>query len=78
MVVFVTAYDRYAVRAFDVHAIDYVLKPFDDERFGTALARAKQRARVDAALAGRELSELLDTVGGDERGPDGTRTPDGA
>src|SRR5262245_54120297 len=39
-VVFVTAYDRYALRAFDVHALDYLLKPFDRERFRQALARA--------------------------------------
>jgi two-component system, LytTR family, response regulator len=41
--VFVTAYDRYAVRAFEVHALDYVLKPVDDARLMTAVARAKQR-----------------------------------
>jgi two-component system, LytTR family, response regulator len=41
-VVFVTAYDRYALRAFDVHALDYLLKPFDRERFRQALARARQ------------------------------------
>src|SRR3954452_6001397 len=45
-VVFVTAYDRYAVRAFEVHALDYLLKPFDDRRFAEALARAKERARA--------------------------------
>jgi two-component system LytT family response regulator len=44
-VVFVTAYDRYALRAFDVHALDYLLKPFDDERFRSALERAKDVAR---------------------------------
>ena len=65
VVVFVTAYDRYAVRAFEVHALDFVLKPFDDERFRKALARAKERARVDAALAGRELGELLETLAQD-------------
>jgi two-component system LytT family response regulator len=40
-VVFVTAYDRYALRAFDVHALDYLLKPYDDERFQQALQRAR-------------------------------------
>src|SRR3954465_4220269 len=40
-VVFVTAYDRYALRAFDVHALDYLLKPFDRERFREALERAQ-------------------------------------
>jgi two-component system LytT family response regulator len=44
-VVFVTAFDRYALRAFDVQAIDYLLKPFTRERFRTALSRA--RARLD-------------------------------
>jgi two-component system LytT family response regulator len=42
-VVFVTAYDRYALRAFDVHALDYLLKPFDRERFRQALTRARQQ-----------------------------------
>src|SRR6187549_3896921 len=42
-VVFVTAYDRYALRAFDVHALDYLLKPFDRERFRQALTRAQQQ-----------------------------------
>lgn len=40
-VIFVTAYDQYAVRAFEVHALDYLLKPFDRERFGAAWQRAK-------------------------------------
>jgi two-component system, LytTR family, response regulator len=40
-VIFITAYDHYAVRAFEVHALDYLLKPFDRERFAAALARAK-------------------------------------
>ncbi|MBA3916047.1 MAG: response regulator transcription factor [Acidobacteriales bacterium] len=43
-VVFVTAYDQYALRAFEAGALDYLLKPFDDERFRLALRRAKQRA----------------------------------
>ncbi len=42
-VVFVTAYDRHALRAFDVHALDYLLKPFDRERFQQALGRARQQ-----------------------------------
>jgi two-component system LytT family response regulator len=46
VVVFATAYDRYALRAFDVHAIDYLLKPYDDERFARALARAKAQVRA--------------------------------
>jgi two-component system, LytTR family, response regulator len=46
-VIFVTAYDQYAVRAFEVHAVDYLLKPFDRERFNTAWGRAKVHIRKD-------------------------------
>jgi two-component system LytT family response regulator len=42
-VVFVTAFDEYAVRAFDVNALDYLLKPFDEERFSRCLTRVEQR-----------------------------------
>lgn len=42
-VVFITAYDQYALRAFDVHAVDYLLKPFDRARLATALERARAR-----------------------------------
>ena len=41
-VVFVTAYDQFALKAFDVHALDYLLKPFDDERFVEAIARVRR------------------------------------
>ncbi|MGH7540227.1 MAG: LytR/AlgR family response regulator transcription factor [Gemmatimonadota bacterium] len=59
-IVFVTAYDEYAVRAFEVHALDYVLKPFDDTRFLRAVARAKQevRHRRDSEFASR-VAEML-------------------
>ena len=53
-IVFVTAFDRYALQAFDVHAIDYLLKPYTPERFRTAVERAKERIhgrQVDASLA---------------------------
>ncbi len=43
--VFVTAYDNYALRAFEAHALDFLLKPFDYDRFDTALQRAKTRIR---------------------------------
>jgi two-component system, LytTR family, response regulator len=46
IVIFVTAYDTYAIAAFDAGALDYILKPFDDERFGLALTRAKERIRA--------------------------------
>ncbi|HEX2207759.1 MAG TPA: LytTR family DNA-binding domain-containing protein [Longimicrobium sp.] len=45
-VVFVTAYDEYALRAFEVHAVDYLLKPYDADRFRIALARARERLRA--------------------------------
>jgi two-component system LytT family response regulator len=51
VVVFVTAYDRYALRAFDAHAADYLLKPYSDERFRAALGRATWRARAAPAGA---------------------------
>jgi len=59
-VIFVTAHDRYAIRAFEVNALDYLLKPIDDERFDLAF----QRARKSLALArdgefGRRLSSVL-------------------
>lgn len=62
-VIFVTAYDEHALRAFEVHAIDYLLKPCDDARFAAALARAKAEARrreadgINARLV--QLLELL-------------------
>ncbi|MBY0490528.1 MAG: LytTR family DNA-binding domain-containing protein [Gemmatimonadaceae bacterium] len=60
MVLFITAYDEHAQRAFDVHAVDYVLKPVDDERFRAAFDKArKQRANAQAA---ERLGELLETV----------------
>src|SRR5580698_6002095 len=46
-VVFVTAYDQYALRAFEAGALDYLLKPFDNARFERALNRAKERIATD-------------------------------
>ena len=47
-IVFVTAFDQYAVRAFEVHAVDYLLKPFDTARFRDAFTRARERAERHA------------------------------
>jgi two-component system, LytTR family, response regulator len=60
MVLFITAYDEHAQKAFDVHAVDYVLKPVDADRFRAAFERARtQRAH---AVAAERLGELLATV----------------
>ena len=55
-VVFITAYDEHALRAFEVHAVDYLLKPFRSERFEAALDRAKQRIGGVAPFRPEELS----------------------
>jgi two-component system LytT family response regulator len=63
VVVFVTAYDEHALRAFEVHAIDYLLKPCDDARFAAALARAKaefRRRETDGINA--RLGQLLELL----------------
>ena len=60
-VIFVTAYDHYAIRAFDVHALDYVLKPVERERLNTALDRARARraeARRSASALGRAMEDV--------------------
>jgi two-component system, LytTR family, response regulator len=54
-VIFTTAYDQYALKAFDVHAVDYLLKPFSAERFGQALARARERLASSEPLPVDEL-----------------------
>jgi two-component system, LytTR family, response regulator len=60
-VIFVTAYDEYAVRAFEVHALDYLLKPFDRERFQGALLRARsQVSRVHEGGLNERLVALLE------------------
>jgi len=59
-ILFVTAHDAYALRAFDVHAVDYLLKPFTAERFRTALARARERiARRGADTPLHRLADAL-------------------
>ncbi len=59
-IVFVTAFDQYALRAFDVHALDYLLKPVDDERFSETLQRV--RATTDARRADRAKIQLLGLI----------------
>lgn len=57
--IFVTAYDQYALRAFEVHALDYLLKPFDRERFQKALHRAKEQMQKEKS---GEVNEKLLTL----------------
>lgn len=67
-VIFVTAYDQYAMRAFDVHAVDYLLKPIGRERFEAALERAKGRlaekmpSAQELAAAARPPQQYLDRL----------------
>jgi two-component system LytT family response regulator len=71
-VVFVTAYDSYAIKAFEVHAVDYLLKPIGAERFEAALERAKERLGgklpqqtlppTELAAAARPPSQYLDRI----------------
>jgi two-component system LytT family response regulator len=58
-VVFVTAYDQFAVQAFDAHALDYLLKPFSDDRFTVAMSRARQRIQFKET---RDMDRLSETV----------------
>src|SRR5262249_34683422 len=59
-IVFVTAFDRYALRAFEVQAVDYLLKPFDSDRFREAFARAKSRVAAGQPKRDEErLSALI-------------------
>jgi two-component system LytT family response regulator len=61
-VVFITAYDAFAVRAFEVNAVDYLLKPFEDERFAATIERAKKVVRQ--ARAGELSRRLVDLLHG--------------
>ena len=66
-VIFVTAFDQFALRAFEAHALDYLLKPFDDERFGAALQRARERIRQQqGGDLDRRLDALLENVRGEQ------------
>jgi two-component system LytT family response regulator len=67
-VIFVTAYDQYAMKAFDVHAVDYLLKPFSRERFEAALERAKAQgpkkpiAAAELAAAARPAGQFAERI----------------
>ena len=61
-VVFITAYDQYALRAFEVHAVDYLLKPFSEERFADALTRTRERLRIRSASGDRAALDVAALV----------------
>ena len=61
-VVFVTAYDEYAVRAFEVEALDYILKPFDGERFARTIARVRERLKNGGGDLQEKLRAFLEQV----------------
>ncbi len=63
LVIFVTAYDEYALKAFEIHAIDYLLKPFDRERFRNALDHARQQLRrAGGGATDPRLTALLEEL----------------
>lgn len=70
-IIFATAYDRYAIEAFNVHAVDYLLKPFSDGRFREALEQAKGRLRA------QDLGDLRLWVSGLRDGGGAPREPAG-
>ena len=61
-VIFLTAYEQHALRAFEVHALDYLLKPIDDERFAAAVESARKLA--DSASKDRIAERILEMLGG--------------
>jgi len=68
VIIFVTAYEQYALKAFDVHAVDYLLKPFDNERFRIAIDRAVTRVRTGrSAEISARLEDLLEDLSRDRK-----------
>ncbi len=70
-VIFVTAYDQYALRAFEIHAADYLLKPFDRNRFQQALERVKESIHtVRSKSVDQQLLQLLEDLKSEKKFPD--------
>jgi two-component system LytT family response regulator len=64
-VIFTTAYDQYAIKAFEKNAVDYLLKPLDEERFRTAINRALKRKSLEHST----LEDLLESIRSERKGP---------
>ena len=62
-VIFVTAFNQYAIRAFDIHAVDYVLKPLNADRLKVAIARARQRLENEKAMRASNKANVLRAIG---------------
>jgi two-component system LytT family response regulator len=62
VIIFVTAYDQYALRAFEVHALDYLLKPVDAERLATAMSRARLRLHERKGMTDERVIALLQAM----------------
>lgn len=67
LVIFATAHDDHAVEAFALHAVDYLLKPFDDARFRVALDRARDRRREEGPVPNEERLQEVLSEGGQDR-----------
>src|SRR5947207_11609776 len=62
-IIFTTAYEQYAIRAFELHALDYLLKPFDQARFKDAIKHTKERFGSEPQNEGRrQISALLESI----------------
>jgi len=61
-VIFSTAYDQYAIKAFEVNAVDYLLKPYDEQRFNVALDRALRNQKTDRTLTQETIEKLLHSI----------------
>jgi two-component system, LytTR family, response regulator len=61
-IIFTTAYEQYAIRAFELHALDYLLKPFDQARFKDAIKHAKERLRSKQSAGRLQIGALLESI----------------
>ena len=56
-IIFVTAFDQYAIQAFELYALDYILKPFDEQRFAQSIDRAQKAVELNRSVQGSEAAE---------------------